>query len=202
MPDLQIQSLSISMDDPERLDFWGEVENRTDTTRRWVRVTIRLLDDNDGMMAEKMDLVGLEWITPGARVPFHIVFESPPPGWRRYQIEVNDRLHDFEDPTVPQPHLKLDVEKCHYREIDRAGLLCSVIGMIRNPGPDAATHVKVSGTLYGPGGNVVGVLSPYLVPRGVFDVGAELFFELKYYALADIVVNFMVQVQGRKVPQS
>jgi hypothetical protein len=200
MPDLQVRGLTLGNENPDRIDFWGEIENASDTTRRWVRVTIQLLDDNDDLLAENTDLVGLEWITPGARVPFYLAFEDPPARWRRYRIEVTGRPHEFEDPTIPQPHLQLDVERCHYREIGRGGLICSVLGMIRNGGPEPASHVKVAGTLYGPSGNVVGVLSPYLVPRGIFEVGQEMVFELKYYSLAGMVVNYMIQVQGRKLP--
>ena len=201
MPDLQVRGLTLGNESPERLDFWGEVENTSDTTRRWARVTVQLLDDNDGVLDENTDLVGLEWITPGMRVPFYLTFATPPAAWRRYRIEVTGRPHEFADPTVPQPHLELDVDRCHYREIDRASLLCSIIGMIRNPGPEPASHVKVAGTLYGPTGNVVGVLSPYLVPRGTFEASQEMLFELKYYSLAGMVVNYMVQVQGRKLPE-
>ncbi|MFH1085693.1 MAG: hypothetical protein V1772_08020 [Chloroflexota bacterium] len=197
MPDLNVQGLTINADTLDRLDFMGDVENRGSDYQRWVRVTVRLLAEDDQVLAEQSDMVGLEWITPGARAPFRIAIEHPPIGWRRYLLEVAGRAHDFHDASVPQPHLTLDVGNAHYREIDRGGLLCSVIALLSNPGPTPASHVKAAGTLYGPKGNVVGVLSPYVVPRGILGVGERMFFELKYYALAGMVVNFMVQVQGR-----
>jgi len=198
MPDLSIEGLTISADIADRLDFYGEVENHTSDHQRWVRVGVRLLAEDDKVLAENSDLVGLEWIAPGARVPFRVFIEHPPVGWRRYMLEVTGRPHDFADSTVPQPHLELDVSKAHYREIGRGGLICSLIALLSNPGPTPATHVKAAATLYGPRGDVVGVLSPYVVPRGVLGVGERMFFELKFYALAGAAVNYRLQVQGRK----
>jgi hypothetical protein len=89
------------------------------------------------------------------------------------------------------------VEKVHFREIERADLRCSLIGLLSNKGLAPATHVKVAATLYNPEGKVVGVLSPYLVPRGALAPGDSLVFETKFYALGGIVSNYRIEAQGR-----
>jgi hypothetical protein len=197
MAELLIGGVSLSTDDRGRLHFWGEVFNLGAETQRWVRVTIRLLGPSGAALAEQNDIVGLEWTLPGARNPFYLRFLTPPEEWNALDIRVAGQVHDFNDLTLPQPHPGLLVDKLHFREIDRADLRCSIIGLLSNKGLAPATHVKVAGTLYNPEGKVVGVLSPYLVPRGALAPGDAFPFELKYYALGGVVANFTVQVQGR-----
>jgi hypothetical protein len=197
MAELEVAGLNISTDDRGRLHFWGEVFNLGETTQRWVRVTLRLVGADNRALDQATDIAGLEWTLPGSRNPFYIRFLTPPENWNRYEIAVEGTSHDYHDPNAPQPNPGILVEKVHYRSIDRADLRCSLIGLLTNRGLGAATHVKVSGTLYGPEGTVVGVLSPYIVPRGVMSPGDEIPFELKYYVLGGIVANYSIQAQGR-----
>jgi hypothetical protein len=197
MTDLYVGGVTFSADDRDRAHFWGEVFNLGTEPQRWIKVAIRLLDQNGIELATESDIVGLEWTLPGGRNPFHIRFLTPPPNWSSYDITVSGQVHDFSDLAVPQPHTGLQVERLHFREVERAGLRCSIVGLLSNKGVAPATHVKVAGTLYGPDGKVVGALSPYMVPRGVLSAGDALPFELKYYALGGAVANYTVQVQGR-----
>jgi len=200
MADLVLGGLTVSEDDRGRLHFWGEVFNLGEVTQRWGRVTIQLLGANSEPLAELADLVGLEWTLPGGRNPFHIRFLDPPKGWHTYVIQLTGQEHDYHDLTLPQPYAGLDVSHDHYREINRSDLRCSIIGLLSNRGLAHASHVKVCGTLYNPEGKVVGVLSPYLVPRGSFAPGSSMVFELKYYVLGGEVSNYSLQVQGRILP--
>lgn len=197
MPELMLGGLTISTDDRDRVHFWGEVFNLTDETQRWVRVTARLLDARGETLAEQSDIVGLEWTLPRARNPFYLRFAEPPHGWHRYALSVSGVVHDYHDASAPQPHTGLIVDRLHYREIGRASLHCSIIGLLSNKGLAPATHVKVAATLYDPDGKVVAVQSPYLVPHGLFSPGDELPFECKFYALGGLVADYQVQVQGR-----
>ena len=52
MPDRSIEGLTISADIADRLDFYGEVENHTSDHQRWVRVGVRLLAEDDKVLAE------------------------------------------------------------------------------------------------------------------------------------------------------
>ncbi|MBC7237393.1 MAG: hypothetical protein H5T69_16250 [Chloroflexi bacterium] len=198
MADLIVAGLTVREDDRGRLHFWGEVFNLSEVAKRWVRVTIRLLGEDDMPLMEGMDITALEWTLPGGRNAFHIRFQDPPQGWKSYEITVTGQDHDWNDFSVPQPAPGLLVDRVHYREIGRADLYCGLIGMLSNTGLVPATHVKVAGTLYGPDGSVVGLVSPYLVPRGVFRPGDAMAFELKFYAVGGIVANYQVQTQGRR----
>lgn len=195
--DLLVAGVTASVDEKGRLYFWGEVFNLGGLTQRWVRVTVRLLSEGDEVLAEQADILGLEWTLPGAYNPFHIRFQNPPQKWHHYDIFLTSQVHDYQDQSVPQPHLGLIAEKLHYREIGRADLRCGIIGLLTNASSQPATHVKAAATLYDPEGNVTGVLSPYLVPRGLFAPGDSLPFELKFYAVGGEVANYTVQVQGR-----
>ena len=197
MSELIIGGMHYVTDNLDRLHFWGEVFNQGDSAQRWVRVSIKLLGDGGEPLAEESDICGLEWTLPGSRNPFYIRFRETPRNWRTYSIAFSGHTHDAGDSSVPQPHLGVRAIRVHYREIERADLRCSLIGLLTNPSLTPATHVKVAGTLYGPNGRVVGVLSPYLVPRGVLTPGDSLAFELKYYALGGIVSDYAVQAQGR-----
>jgi hypothetical protein len=199
LSELLVGGLTLSTDDRGRLHFWGEVFNLGKLTQRWIKVTIRLLDDRGRVAAEQGDIAGLEWTLPGARNPFYIRFLTPPERWFSYDIRLEATTHDYQDLTLPQPHPGVIAAKLHFREIGRADLRCSIVGQLANMSVAGATHVKVAGTLYGPDGKVVGVLSPYLVPRGIFAPGDALTFELKFYALAGPVANYSVQAQGRMV---
>jgi len=198
MTDLMINGLNVAQDAQNRLHFWGEVLNLGSQTRRWVRITVRLLESTGDLLAEESDILGLEWTPPHAKNPFHIRFQRPPDGWSTYDIRLEGQVHDFDDPQVPQPYYGLAVEKLHFRDIERADLRCTIIGLLSNQGVLSSSHVKVAGTLYDATGKVVGVLSPYLVARGLFSPGETLSFELKYYALGGSVANFAAQVQGRQ----
>jgi hypothetical protein len=197
MAELEVAGLNISTDDRGRLHFWGEVFNLGESTQRWVRVTLRLLNAEGRVLDQANDIAGLEWTLPGSRNPFYIRFLTPPESWHRYEITVEGQSHDYHDPAFPQPNPGIIVEKVHFRSIDRADLRCSLIGLLTNRGLAAASHVKVAGTLYGPEGHVIGVLSPYIVPRGIMSPGDEIPFELKYYVLGGIVTNYSMQAQGR-----
>ena len=201
MADLFVGGLTLSTDDRGRLHFWGEVFNLSKETQRWVRVTVRLLGLGGTTLAEQSDITGLEWTLPGARNPFYLRFLTPPQEWHSFVIQLAGQRHDFNDLSSPQPHPGLVVERIHFREIDRADLRCSIIGLLSNKGLAPATQVKVAGTLYNAEGKVVGVLSPYLVPQGILAPGDSFPFELKYYALGGVVANYSVQVQGRTVAE-
>ena len=73
----------------------------------------------------------------------------------------------------------------------------SIIGLLSNRGAAPATHVKVAAALYDLEHQVVGVLWPYLVPRGALAPGDALPFELKFYALGGAVSSYRVEVQTR-----
>lgn len=197
MADLVLGGLSVLADDQGRLHFWGEVFNLGETTQRWVRVDIRLLRRDDTVAGETGDILGLEFTLPGARNPFHIRFLEPPSDWSRYEIQITGNDHDLNDADVPQPYPALEAEGVHYRDFGWGGLECTLIALLSNKGLAQATHVKAVGTLYGPDGKVVGVQSPYLVPRGIFGPGDQLPFELKFYALGGDVASYALQVQGR-----
>ena len=92
------------------------------------------------------------------------------------------------------------MEKDHFREIERAALRCGIIGLLSNKGVAPATHVKVAGTLHSWDAKVIGVVTPYLVPRGALAPGNSLSFELKFYALGGTVANYVIQAQGRMPP--
>ena len=197
MPDLIVGGLTLSTDDRGRVHFWGEVFNLGETTQRWVKVTIRLLGERGRSLAEQGDIVGLEWTMPAGRNPFYLRFLTPPQGWHGFDIQLSGQVHDYNDPSAPQPHPRLMVEKVHFREIERADLRCSLIGLLSNKGLAPATHVKVAATLYNPEGKAVGVLSPYLAPRGALAPGDSLVFETKFYALGGVVSNYRIEAQGR-----
>lgn len=200
MANLFVAGLTLSTDDRGRLHFWGEVINLEEAVQRWIKVTVRLLDADGKTLAEQSDITGLEWTLPNMRNPFYIRFLTPPERFHHSSIEVSSQPHDYTDATAPQPHVGLIVEKVHYREIERADLRCTLIGLLRNQGVMPATHVKAAGTLYNPEGKVVGTFSPYLVPQGPFMPGEMMPFELKFYALGGIVSNYSLQVQGRELP--
>ena len=189
--------LTLVEDEGGRLHFWGEVFNLSKTTHRWIRLTIRLLSEQGKPLDEQSDILGLEWTMPDSRNPFHIRFPRPPERWHGYDIRLTQHPHNYDDPSVPQPHPGIEVAKLHFREIERANLRCSIVGLLSNTGSVPAVRVKVAATLYSASGKVVGVMSPYLVPRGEFGPGDSVPFEVKFYALGGPVANYAVQAQGR-----
>ena len=202
MSELVISGVTLHTDHQNLLHVWGEVANTGESTHRWVHVDVRLLDEANRVLAEQSDILALEWTPPGARNPFHIQFLEPPDSWDHYAVSLSSRIHDHADPQVPQPHPALAVSTLFYREIDRGGLHCSLLGRLTNEGPETATRVKVAGTLYGPHRSVIGALSPYLKSGRTITPGESQLFELKYYVIGGTVANFVVQAQGRLVTPS
>ena len=199
MPNLAVVSTTVLTDKLGQTHVWGDVRNDGDTTQRWPRVTVHLLDDGGVQVAQASDILALEWLDAHSRVPFHVVFVDPVAPWVDYRLEVTGHEHDYEDGSVPQPAAGLAVEAVHYREIGRAGLVCTLMGAVRNTGDQPVTRVKVAGTLYGPDGAVVGSLSPYLIQDGILAERHTARFELKFYLLGGTVADYRVAAQGRQV---
>ena len=199
MLELVASGITLYTDHLDSLHVWGVVENTGESTQRWVHADVRLLDGANQVLAQESDILALEWTPPGSRNPFHIQFHDPPEGWDHYEVSLSGSIHDPADPRVPQPHPSLAVSTPFYREIDRGGLRCSLLGRVTNEGAEAATRVKVAGTLYGPHRSVIGALSPYIKSGRTIAPGESQMFELKYYIIGGAVANFAVAVQGRLV---
>lgn len=199
MADLFIQGVTHRIDRQDYLHFWGEVINRGESTQRWVKVTIRLFDADGVVLGEESDITALEFTLPQMHNPFHIVFHDPPESFARYNLDIAGRLHDADDPAVPQPYDGLRAERVHYREIGRANLECTLMGNLVNAGDAPASHCKIVGTMYDADERVISVLSPYVRSGNQMAPGDSAFFELKYYLLSGTVVRHTVQVQGRQV---
>jgi len=132
--DLILGGLTVRSDGAGKLHFWGDVYNLGLVDQRWVRLTIRLLDEKDQPLAEQTDMLALEWTLSGERNPFQIIFEDPPEEWTSYDMRFSGRIHEADDRESPQPYLDLTTEHVSLDPIGRGGLVCELRGQVVNSG--------------------------------------------------------------------
>jgi len=200
--DLILGGLTVRSDGAGKLHFWGDVYNLGLVDQRWVRLTIRLLDEKDQPLAEQTDMLALEWTLSGERNPFQIIFEDPPEEWSSYDMRFTGRIHEADDPESPQPYLDLTTEHVSLDPIGRGGLVCELRGQVVNSGEAATENVKVAASLYGERGTVVAVLSPYVKSGQALEAGEKAEFGLKYYTVGEEPLRYQIKVQGRQVKTS
>ena len=189
----QVENVSFSRSSLGGLWVFGEVRNTAGIELEQAGVVVRLLDEDDQIIAEvsapvQKDLLGLDDVAPfGAR------FESPPASFASYIALPASGIHGY----VGSYYRDLEA-----REVTGDGeryAAYTLTGKVTNIGPEDAVDVVVVGTLYDALGRVIatrrGAPEHNVVPRG-----GETTFTLGLTPAGGPVDHFRVDVMGRRVP--
>lgn len=171
----------------------GEIENDTETHLEQAGVTIALLDDAGGIIAQEQAYAGINLLPPGARAPFAVHFAAAPRSFDSYQATPWKGIQGY----VGSYYLDLQVA-----EAAGAGeryTTYTVTGSIANVGPEDAVEVVVTVTLYDALGRVVGMRQA--VPEhNVIPRGGRTTFSVGLTPAGGPVASFNAVAQGRRMP--
>ncbi len=134
----------------------GEVRNDAGTNLRDVKVTARLYDVGDRLLAGRSTYASIDIVKPGERAPFAIVFPNPPHLLARYTV------HAEGSTTLAQPVDGLTVVASADWPVGR-GDRRLVFGEARNDSGGPLGSLEVVATLYDAHGRVVAVEAGYFL---------------------------------------
>jgi hypothetical protein len=144
----------------------GEVLNNTGGNQEDVDLVITFFDGTGQQIGEAIASPVIDVLPQGVIAPFEVA-ERLTMGFTRYEVEVEAK------PTVRQPRQDLDL----ISHSGTPGNPYRIAGEIGNPGQALDEYVQVIATLYGDGGNVVGLGYDFISPDDL-GVGQMARFEV------------------------
>ncbi len=171
----------------------GEVHNTSAHTLERVRVGVRLLDEQEGILAEEEGSVLLNLVDPGGTAPFAILFEMVPQDFASYLIYPVSGVPAYEGGY----HRDLAVEDLAFE-----GELYSayhVKGSVHNIGTQEAVEVQIILTAYDPLDRVIAARTVD-ADHNVISAQGETAFTAILVPLGGPVERIHAAAQGRRNP--
>lgn len=167
----------------------GQVHNANDVVLENVELRITLHNTVGEILLEGMTSTALDFIPPGGRAPFGVLFNTPPAEFDRYLV-TTVRADASGDLTGRYASLELADTQA-----SQAGALFQVTGVLSNVDQAYATGITVVVTTYDQTGNVTGFrqanLPDDLAPAARID------FSISLMPNGDAPADYAVAVQGR-----
>ena len=169
----------------------GTVSNTSGVALEQVQVEVRLLDEEQQVLANFSGFVALDLVQPDEVAPFALFLSDAPESFASYQVLSLSAVSAY----VGSYYSDLVVRNTSGEgERHRAYL---VQGEVVNVGPEEAIDVNVVITTYDALGRVVGVRQ--VAPEhNVIPKGGHTLFEASISPAAGPVVTYTVQAQGRR----
>lgn len=171
----------------------GEVYNTSAYTLEKVSVGVRLLDDQESVLAQEEGAVLLNLVDPGSIAPFAILFEKAPKEFASYLIYPVSGVPAYEGGY----YRDLVVEDLSFE-----GELYSayhVNGTVRNVGPQEAVEVQIILTAYDPLDRVIAARTVG-ADHNVIGAEGETSFTAILVPLGGPVERIHASAQGRRQP--
>ena len=172
--------------------FLGEVHNTTSQTIEQVRIRVTLLGEEGKELGHSSAFAVLDFIVPGGRSPFAVLFSNPPDYFARYEV--------IALAGVASTHLGR-----WYRGVavtsywgQPQGATLAISGEVENVGPHDAEAITVVVTGYDSSNRVVAVRASDL-PLSRLRPGASAPFRLNLLSADAPIVSYTVQVQAYRV---
>lgn len=170
----------------------GQVVDNADQALEFVRITARLYDAENRLMAEQDDFVSSDMVLPGEFAPFSIVFsDGLPPGTIRYDLDASARYADFTAQAFYGPG---NFALSSQAEFNDSGFLV-IGGQVRNEGNLTANLVKVIVTVFDEEQRVIGT-DTTLVNVQRLAPGEASAFSVIFVELGGVPNTFLVTAQG------
>ncbi len=151
----------------------GEVLNTGDTSLTNVEVRVTLLDGNGSPLAQGNTGAAADYIPPGERAPFGLLFTTPPEGWAGQQVAIV--RGDAADP-VAATYVPIAVQGTEGRPSDNR---FTVSGTVQNVSEEQeAGKVRVIVTTYDAQGLVTGFRQGRVTLDGPLPPGATAAFSV------------------------
>ena len=169
------------------LYFVGEVHNTGDQPLERPEVSIVLYDATGQVLANERGFATQDTVAPGQRVPVRVVFTTPPGQWTKFQVLFTPQaatdvgLYTYDDLTPLALNFVRSAKTGH-----------SINGAVKNTGLRDVRFVQAVVTLYGAGGQVVGIGEDLTEPDGLAP-NETATFNVTIYSTAAEPVSYRVQ---------
>lgn len=172
--------------------FLGEVHNTTSQPIEQVQVLVTLQKEDYTDLARSSAFAVLDFVGPGARSPFAVLFKNPPDQFDRYQVIALAGV------TTTHPgRMYKDVDVVGYSGQSQGDTLI-ISGEVENRGPDNAEAITVIATGYDSNNKVVAIRAADL-PLTKLLPGEKSPFRMNLLSSGDPIVSYTVQVQAYRV---
>jgi len=170
----------------------GEIVNTTEFNLTNVQVRVTLFDAAGALLTEADAFVDAEFIPPGERSPFRILFTAPPPTWASYDVAIirGEAAGPLVDSYVPIAVAEV--------EGGLSGSQFQVRGVVQNTSDGrSAKNVHVIVTTYDAQGLVTGSRQSAVEVEGALAPGATAPFSSLFTFYGDVPADFHVIALGR-----
>jgi len=170
----------------------GEIANTTDVNLTNVQVHVTLLDAAGERLIETDVFAAADFIPPGERSPFGILFTTPPPAWASPQVTI---IRGEAPGALADSYVPITVTET---EGQPSGSQFQVSGVVQNASAEqAAGRVSVIATTYDAQGLVTGFRQGKVELEGTLAPGATASFTLLLNSHGDVPADFNVIALGR-----
>jgi len=177
----------------------GEVANTTALTLTNVQVEATLLSGSGDRLLTANSFAAMDLVPPGSRCPFSVLFTTPPPDWKRYQVTV---IRGQEAGVLSNAYVPLSVVEADGRRLDPQ---YEVTGRLRNESTTRpAESIEVIVTTYDDAGTVTSFRRTALsagsgLGAGGLGPGEEIPFTVLLTTHGEGSHDFAVTALGRAV---
>lgn len=169
----------------------GEVENTSGHMMERVQVQVSLYDEGDKVLATESAFVALAIVPQGGKVPFAVLFATPPPSFAKYQaIPMSGEAVTY----LGNRYLDLTITE---QEGESEGHYFTVMGLVQNTGQANAETVTLLVTAYDAHGRVTGFRQADL--EDALAAGQSAPFQVNLLPFGGTAVNYTVQAQGTRL---
>lgn len=172
--------------------FLGEVHNTTSKPIEQVQILVTLQTEDYLDLSQSSAFTVLDFIGPGVRSPFAVLFRNPPDEFDRYQVIALAGVTS----THPGKAYR-GVSVIRYSGQPQGDTL-AISGEVRNSGASDAEAITVVGTGYDSGNRVVAVRAADL-PLSQLRAGETAPFRMNLLSSGDPIVSYTVHVQAYRV---
>lgn len=170
----------------------GEVVNTANVAVTNVQVQVTLFDGTGASVAVADVFADAEYIPPGGRSPFRVLFADPPTGWAQAQAVI---LRSEAVGALAGSYVPIAVEDV---VAEPAGPQLRVSGVVRHAGGEqSAGEVAVIVTAYDAHGSVTGVRQGDVEVGGALAPGASASFSLLMSFYGEVPADLAVTAVGR-----
>jgi len=170
----------------------GEILNTSEVMLTSAQVRVVLLDASSERLIEATAFAATDFIPPGERSPFGVLFTTPPSGWANPYVTIvrSDAIAAVADTYVP-----MTVTDVVGRPVETQ---FQVEGMVQNADPGrAAGDVSVLVTTYDTEGRVTGFRRGSVKVEGALEAGATAPFTVLLNFHGEVPADFNVISVGR-----
>ena len=172
--------------------FLGEVHNTTSKPIEQVQILVTLQTEDYTDLNQSSAFTVLDFIGPGVRSPFAVLFRNPPDEFDRYQVIALAGVASTHPGKIYR-----GVSVIRYSGQPQGDML-AIGGEVKNTGASDAEAITIVATGYDSGNRVVAIRAVDL-PLSQLSTGETSSFQMNLLSSGNPIVSYTVQVQAYRV---